>query len=97
MVKGLGERPRMGKGDYLFDGFAHRGFQEDIDGWINDQPCAMDYPAVVQAESTLRMFDELCAARREIWELKKRVRRHEDIFPGVFRPRDPEDSDAGPR
>lgn len=67
-------RQPMKEGDYLFDGFCHRGFNPDIDGWRNELPDEADYPPVAMAHDVLAMFQELCALRRELWMAKKRYR-----------------------
>jgi hypothetical protein len=55
----------------IFDGFAYRPFNEDTDGWIDDQPDISDYPAVQNAQNILSMFDEIKELRKEVWRLKK--------------------------
>lgn len=59
--------------DAVFDGFAHRNFREDIDGWRNEIPDASDYPCVQNALGVLELFRELQDARREIWELNREL------------------------
>jgi hypothetical protein len=59
--------------DAIFDGFAHRNFREDIDGWRNELPDASDYPCVQNALGVVELFRELQDARREIWELKREL------------------------
>jgi hypothetical protein len=59
------------EGDYLFDGFAHRPYNESMDGWRNALPDPHDYPAVRQANAVLDLFEDLADARRRIWELEK--------------------------
>lgn len=66
-------KPQYEKGDYLFDGFCHRSFDESIDGWRNALPDPTLYPSVQHAQDVLAMFDELSAAKRRIWELEKEV------------------------
>lgn len=64
---------QLDESDYLFDGFAHRPFNEKMDGWRNALPDAADYPSVTAAMDTLAMFEELKSARRQIWELKQEL------------------------
>lgn len=71
---------RFKEGDYLFDGFAHRSFNESIDGWRNALPDPRDYPAVRQAQAVLDLFEELGAARIRIWELEKEVALYKPLF-----------------
>ena len=66
--------PRFSKGDYLFDGFAHRGYDETLDGWRNVTPEPSDYACVRQAEDVVRLFDDLSRARVRIWELEKELK-----------------------
>jgi hypothetical protein len=51
---------RYKEGDYLFDGFAHRPYNEQTDGWRNAIPDPADYPAVQQANAVLDVFEPLC-------------------------------------
>lgn len=64
---------RFKEGDYLFDGFAHRSYNESIDGWRNALPDPAAYACVRNANDILDLFEELSAARRRIWELEKEV------------------------
>lgn len=59
--------------DSVFDGYMHRRFSQSIDGWMNEQPNVADYPSVQNAKDTLALFNELCKARKEIWDLKKKL------------------------
>jgi hypothetical protein len=68
------------KNDYLFDGFAHRSFNEDIDGWRNALPDANDFPCVRHANDVLDLFDALAASRKRIWELEKEVALYKPLF-----------------
>ena len=68
---------QLTENDYIFDGFAHRNFIENVDGWRNRMPDPYDYPAVAAANSVLNIFDELCAANRRIWELEKKLEHYE--------------------
>ena len=64
---------RWKEGDYLFDGFAHRSYNESIDGWRNAIPNPSDFPAVVQAQAVIDLYDALCEARVQNWRLQKEV------------------------
>ena len=70
---------KLQKNDPIFDGFAHRGFYEAIDGWRNELPDAGDYPGVLAARDTLYLFNELCAARKRIWTLEQRLAHYEKV------------------
>ena len=67
-------RTKLKENDPIFDGFAHRGFQEEIDGWRNDQPDAMDYQAVNNARDVLAMFEEIQVLRKQVWRLRQAER-----------------------
>jgi hypothetical protein len=71
---------RFQEGDQVFDGFAHRGFVESIDGWRNVVPDENEYAAVRQANAVLDLFTELREARIRIWELEKEVSRYKPLF-----------------
>ena len=73
MSKPLTER------DHIFDGFAHRNFIPEVDGWRNEMPNEHHYSSVLAAQDTLAMFDELRAAKRRIWELERRLSRYEKV------------------
>jgi hypothetical protein len=72
--------PRFREGDYLFDGFAHRSFDEGMDGWRNAMPEPSKYLCVQQANSVMDLFEDLAAAKRRIWELEKEVARYKPLF-----------------
>ena len=57
--------------DSIFDGFAHRNFREDIDGWMNEQPKLSEYPEVKMAYGVIELFEELKAVKRELWHTKR--------------------------
>ena len=59
-------------GDSIFDGFCHRPFNEEYDGWMNIPAAQNKYADVVNmAEAILEMADEINSLRRQIWTLKK--------------------------
>jgi hypothetical protein len=60
--------------DHIFDGFAHRNFEPRIDGWRNELPDVKDYPSVRNAMNTIAMFEDLCDAKRRIWELEQELK-----------------------
>lgn len=64
---------RYEEGDYLFDGFAHRSYNESMDGWRNALADPDSYDCVKQANSVLDLFEDLQIARRRIWELEREV------------------------
>ena len=67
-------RRQLDKTYLLFDGFAHRNFAPTIDGWRNEMPDASGYSCVQVASDTLALYDDLCAAKRRIWELEQEVK-----------------------
>lgn len=58
---------------HVYDGFIHRPFSEDRDGWVDTLPLESDYPSVTMARDVLALYNELCVARRRIWELEQRL------------------------
>jgi hypothetical protein len=62
------------KHDMVYDGFVHRNFDENLDGWRNELPDPSQYPSLQMAQDILNMFDELCAAREQIWRLEKQLK-----------------------
>ena len=66
-------KQKLTENDHIFDGFAHRNFDPKFDGWRNEIPDGRDYRCVQNARDTLALFDELCAAKRRIWELEQEV------------------------
>lgn len=71
---------RYKEGDYLFDGFAHRAYDERMDGWRNRMPDPAAYLCVQQAQSVLDLLDDLAEARRRIWELEREVASYKPLF-----------------
>jgi hypothetical protein len=67
-------RQRLTESDHIFDGFAHRRYTEELDGWRSAQPDAVDYPCVQAAMDTIELFNELRVARRRIWELEQEAK-----------------------
>ena len=65
---------KLTKHDHIFDGFAHRNFNEERDGWRNEIPAAEDYPSVLAARDTVALFNELVCAKRRIWELEQELK-----------------------
>ena len=61
------------EGEHIFDGFMHRPFNGDTDGWLNELPSEQDYLAVEVAQSVLGLFREVKSLRRENWELRQRL------------------------
>lgn len=77
--------PRYKNGDYLFDGFAHRSFDERFDGWRNAMPDPAGYPAVQHANDVLDLFEALTAARIRIWELERELETWKPLIEGALR------------
>jgi len=65
------------KPNSVFDGFCHRPYNEDLDGWMETQPDERDYPCISQAKDVLALFHELKEANREIWQLRKELERYQ--------------------
>lgn len=57
----------------VFDGFCHRPYNEDTNGWIMEQPHKSEYPVVKMAQDVLSMFQEIKVLREENWRLRKDV------------------------
>jgi hypothetical protein len=64
--------PRFQEGDRLFDGFAHRPYEEKLDGWMNEVPDGGF--AVKLAESILELHDRNVRLTRENFDLKRRLK-----------------------
>lgn len=60
------------EGDYIFDGFAHRQFHEEYDGWMNTQNAERKYFDIIQmASGILEMAAEINDLRYKNWQLEK--------------------------
>lgn len=57
----------------VFDGFMHRPFDPDRDGWRMEMVDAEDFPAIRLAEQILDMRDEINELRKANWRLRKDV------------------------
>ena len=61
--------PQPKYSDYVFDGFMHRSFDDNLDGWRNEM---LDPPEVVEmARQVLDLYNGVNRLRRENWELRK--------------------------
>jgi len=58
----------------VFDGFCHRPYDENSDGWLMEQPNKNEYPEVSMAKGIISMYKEICELRRENWTLRKRLK-----------------------
>lgn len=67
-------------GTYVFDGYVHRQYNEEIDGWRRTIPTRADYPVVDLAKQVLEMFSDLQDAHRRIWELEQRNKMLEPLL-----------------
>lgn len=65
---------------YVFDGFAYRPYSTQLDGWRDEQPLPSQFPCVLQAQSVLDLFAELCTARRELWQLRKELAHYKQTY-----------------
>lgn len=75
----FGDRP-LDEDDYIFDGFCHRRFDPDMDGWRNAMSKPHHYPAVVNAYETLKLFEDLQEAQLRIWELEREIERMKPLY-----------------
>lgn len=66
--------------DNIFDGFMHRPFREESDGWMNEMPYIEEYPEVVAAKGIIAMFEEIRSLRKELWS----VRQERDMYKEYF-------------
>jgi hypothetical protein len=71
---------KLTKEDSIFDGFAHRPFNEETDGWRNSLPSPGKYPCVRHAQDVLALFEELAEAKKRIWELEREVARYKPLL-----------------
>lgn len=58
-------------GTYVFDGYCHRPFEEQLDGWRRTQIAPGEYTVVDIANQIVDMAMEINRLRRENWELVK--------------------------
>ncbi len=63
---------------HVFDGFCHRDYNEDIDGWMHEISEASDFECVAVADSVLEMFHKLREVQKENWKLKRDLARAEE-------------------
>lgn len=69
------------EGDHIFDGFAHRSFNEDVDGWMNTQDAGRKYFDIVQmASGILDMANEINDLRRKVWDLEREKKARDSVF-----------------
>ena len=80
MEKEINKKPENDVPHYLFDGFCHRSYNEELDGHMKTMPRGVDYPAVQAARDVLDLFDELRAAKRRIWELETENARMKEVL-----------------
>lgn len=72
--KGDNEMDRkLTKDDTIFDGYSHRPFNPDKDGWVNEVSSMEDYLAVGMALTIMDMWSEIRRLTKENFELKKRL------------------------
>ena len=57
----------------VFDGFCHRSYDEDIDGWMEDQLDESSVPSLQIAKDIISLYSEVNELRRENWNLTKRL------------------------
>ena len=62
----------------VFDGFCHRDFDPNIDGWRDEISKSDDFECTRNAESVLDMFSLLQSLQKENWELRKKLSYYEE-------------------
>lgn len=67
-------------GDPIFDGFMHRPFDEERDGWRNELVKSSDFKCVNDASEILEMFDMIRALQKENWYLRKQLEIYKPKF-----------------
>jgi len=71
------------KPNSVYDGFCHRPYNEETDGWIMEQPKESEYPIVSMARDIISMYNEICELRRENWRLRTWNEQMESSFLGI--------------
>ena len=61
------------KPTYIFDGFCHRPYKEETDGWM--MVMKDETPAVELAHEIIDQHKEINRLRRRIWELEQKHER----------------------
>lgn len=67
-------RDENGRPAYVFDGFCHRPFKEEMDGWVEEQLTPVEVPSVQVARDILALYNECNALRRELWQAKQELK-----------------------
>lgn len=60
---------------HIFDGFCHRPYDEETDGWMRAGPSESQYPVVAMARDVLELYNAVKSLAQENWRLRKEVRR----------------------
>ncbi len=68
----------------VFDGFCHRDYNEDIDGWQDEISKGDDFFCVQQADSVIEMFHKLRAVQKENWKLRRDLARAEESLGRIY-------------
>jgi hypothetical protein len=55
----------------VFDGFCHRPYKEDLDGWMESQLEEIEVPSLQMANDIIALYAEVNRLRRENWYLNK--------------------------
>jgi hypothetical protein len=76
----LEHRPKYKDGDYIFDGFMHRPYDESLDGWRNEVISSSEYLCLEVAESTLDLKARYNALVKEHWALQKELKHYKDLY-----------------
>jgi hypothetical protein len=76
---------RFQEGDSIFDGFMHRPFNPDTDGWRNELLVREDVPSVQIARDVIMLFNEVNALRKEVWRLRKIEKRYNEYLDGYVK------------
>ncbi len=60
--------------DHIFDGFAHRPYNEDIDGHMNTRLNTEKLISVRLADEIFDMVQEINKLRKRVWELESQAK-----------------------
>lgn len=70
---------RFSKDDHIFDGFCHRNFDEETDGWLNEVPDPRTFPSLQMAGDISKMYQRIVELTRENWELRQKLKTYEPL------------------
>jgi len=68
--------------NYVDDGYCQRPFDEERDGWLDEQLPEHVVPSLQIAKDIIALYQEVNELRRENWQLKKQSELYEkSLFP----------------